>query len=211
MSILEVKNLSLSYGEKTLFGGLSFCAGAGEIVGIRGKNGAGKSTLIKRIAALQQDELLSEGEVLLNGAEISKLSAAQKYGFMSVIFQEPEAQLFAPFVIDELAFAPENLCVTREEIRKRIDFIAELIGIKELLSARTDNLSGGEKQLVAIASALTSYPRLLLADEITARLDAAGRERIRKVLCEFAANDGTVIFVHHTKEDAAICDWAVEL
>jgi len=211
MSVLEVKNLSLSYGERTLFSGLNFSADAGEIVGVSGKNGSGKSTLLKHIAALFQDGLRAEGEVLLNGIETSSMSAARRFNYLSIIFQEPETQLFAPYVVDELAFAPENLCVPREEIKKRIDFIAELAGIKHLLAARTNDLSGGEKQLAAIAAALTSYPRLLLADEITARLDTAARERIRKVLKDFASSGGTVLFVNHTKEDADICGKTVAL
>ncbi|MCL2675819.1 MAG: energy-coupling factor ABC transporter ATP-binding protein, partial [Firmicutes bacterium] len=170
MSVLEVKNLSLAFGERTLFRGLDFCVGKGEILGISGKNGAGKSTLIKHIAALSQENLKAEGEVLLNGENTQTLSIARRFGIMSVIFQEPETQLFAPYVTDELAFAPENLCVPRAEIKRRIDFIAALCGITHLLSSRTDKMSGGEKQLVAIAAALTSYPKLILADEITARL-----------------------------------------
>jgi len=199
MSVLEVKNLSLAYGERTLFRDLSFTADIGEIVGLRGKNGSGKSTLCKHIAALEQEGLTVGGEVLLS---VSRRQAA-------IIFQESETQLFAPYVINELAFAPENLCVPRDEIKKRIDFVAGLVGITHLLNARTEQLSGGEKQLVAIGAALTLYPRLLIADEITARLDGGGREKIRKVLQVFAANGGAVLFVNHA--DADICNRTVEI
>jgi energy-coupling factor transport system ATP-binding protein len=211
MNVLEVKNLTLGYGDRILFEDLSFELKEGQILGIAGSNGTGKSTLCKRIAAIRQGELSSTGQVLLYGTEVLSLSAAERCKHMAVIFQEPETQLFSPFVCDELAFACENLLVERQQIKKRIDFVTKLCGIEHLTDKRTNNLSGGEKQLIAIAAALTVYPRLIIADEITARLDTDARQRIRKVLVDFADSGGAVIFVHHAKDDAEICHSIIEV
>jgi energy-coupling factor transport system ATP-binding protein len=211
MNVLEIKNLTLSYEEKTLFSDLSFCVNEGEIVGVRGLNGAGKTTLCKRIAGLKPQGLLSEGSVLLYGTEVDKLSVADRCGNLSIVFQEPEAQLFSPYVEDELAFAQENLCIERAEIKKRISAIARLVGIEHLIKQKTNNLSGGEKQLVAIAGALVMYPRVLIADEITARLYKDAKENIRCLIKDFAKNGGAVVFVHHTNDDAAICTRFIDL
>ncbi|MCL2630033.1 MAG: energy-coupling factor ABC transporter ATP-binding protein [Firmicutes bacterium] len=210
-TVLEIKNLTLSYGERILCENLNFSVNAGEIVGVRGGNGTGKSTLIKRISALMPANLNSEGSVLLYGAETLDLNIKDRCTAIATIFQEPEAQLFSSFVEDELSFANENLRVQREEIRKRINAVSELTGISHLTDSKSEKLSGGEKQLVAIASAISSYPRVILADEITARLDLEARTRIRTLLKDFAKAGGAVIFVHHTEEDGGVCDRVIEI
>jgi energy-coupling factor transporter ATP-binding protein EcfA2 len=203
---LSVRNLTLSYSTDTIFENLSFDLNEGEILGIRGGNGSGKSSLCLCLAGLIDYENQGEtsGMIRYGGRLISELTAAERCRAVGIIFQNPDNHLFAPLVSEELAFAPENLAVPHKEIHRLVDEALSLCRIKHLKTARTNALSGGEKQLVAIASVLTMKPRVLIADEITARIDAEKVNVIRKILTDYAASGGSVIFVSHSEKDLSI-------
>lgn len=207
--IIAAKNLSISFGERKLFEGLNFSIPKNTITGIKGKNGAGKTTLCLALAGIDTQAQVSGG-IFFDGKDVKELSIAERARKVGIIFQSPDSRLFSPTVEDEIAFAAENLCLRREEINDRIDFAVTLCGIKHLRSSHTNKLSGGEKQLVAIASVLSMKPELVIADEIFSSLDTSGRQRIRETLKEYAAL-GSVLLVSHSKEELAICNRVMEL
>ncbi len=203
---LSVRNISLKYGNDTIFENLSFDLKEGELLGIKGGNGSGKSSLCLCLAGLidYDNQANASGKIRYDGRLLSELTAAERCKYVGIIFQNPENQLFSPLVQEELAFAPENLAVSREEMRRRLDDALSLCGIEHLKSSRTGTLSGGEKQLIAIASVLTMKPSLLIADEITARIDITRKATVRKILADYCASGGSVIFVSHTEKDLSI-------
>lgn len=210
MSLLEIKNLTISFGDKKVFENLSFELKEGELLGVYGKNGSGKTSLCYAIGRVLSEGEIS-GEIIVNGKNIMDLSIAQKCQIIGMVFQQPDTQLFSPIVEDELSFAPENLCIEREQIKERINTAVEICNIKHLLCRKTNTLSGGEKQLVAIASTLTMSPKILLADEITSRVDKNNKKVIKDILRKFVTDGGGVIFVSHNKEDLEICTRTIEL
>lgn len=204
--ILKVENLSISYGNNIVVDNLSFDILEGELLLVCGKNGAGKSSICLAIAGLISEEATVTGKIVVDGKEFCTLTRAEKSQLLGIIFQNPETQLFSPTVEDELSFAPENLCLDREEIEKRICYALELCDISHLRKRETNSLSGGEKQLVAIASVLTMKPKILLADEITSRIDCEGRIKIRACLKNYAQEGKSVLFISHNKDDKEICN-----
>lgn len=208
--MLEVKKLSISYGKKEVFKNLSFKLKKGDIMGVLGKNGSGKSSLCLAICDIL-DGADIKGEIIIDGKNIKKLSRVERCKNVAMIFQEPETQLFSPTVEDELSFAPENLCIERDEIKKRIENALKICNIKDLRYRFINTLSGGEKQLVAIASILTMSPKIILADEITSRIDKQGVARIRDCFKKFSESGGSVIMVTHNKDDLKICNKTINL
>ncbi|MEG1663426.1 MAG: ABC transporter ATP-binding protein [Clostridia bacterium] len=212
--MIEVKNLTLRYGEVTIFKGLSFSLEEGEILGVEGANGSGKSSLCLCASGLldtERDGVFFDGEVLFDGVDIKKMSIKERTERVGVIFQNPDNQLFSPLVEEELAFAPENLGVPREEIKARIAEALELCGVSHLIAAKTNSLSGGEKQLVAISAVLAQRPKVIIADEITARVDIDGKVKVRQILKDFAARGGSVLLVSHNPRDLEIATKVIAL
>jgi energy-coupling factor transport system ATP-binding protein len=210
---LRVKQISLSYGDTAIFQNLSLSLCEGEILGIKGDNGSGKSSLCLCLSGLigEEDGVRLCGEILYDGKPLQKMSIAERCTAVGIVFQNPDSQLFSPTVTEELAFGPENLCIPRQEIAARIEEALRLCGIEHLKNAKTHLLSGGEKQLVAIASVLTMHPKILIADEITARVDIEKKERIRNILKSFASNGGAVVLVSHNSRDLAVATKTLEL
>ncbi|MDD4315783.1 MAG: ABC transporter ATP-binding protein [Clostridia bacterium] len=205
--IVEAQNLCVGFGEKKLFRKLNFSIEKNTIMGIKGKNGAGKTTLCLALAGIETQAEIS-GSILYGGKAVRLLSIAERARSVGIIFQSPDSRLFSPVVEDEIAFAPENLCLARGDINSRIEFALELCGISHLRHSRTNTLSGGEKQLVAIASVLSMKPELIIADEIFASLDSGGRIRIFRALQDYAAM-GSVLMVSHSKEELSLCGGGV--
>lgn len=209
--ILKIENLSISYGEKNIIDNISFSLGTNEIIGICGKNGCGKTSLCNAIADINEDNFIVSGKIFCDDKNIKDMDIAEKCQNIGIIFQESENQIFSPYVEDELAFAPENLLLTQKEIEKRINLAMQNCGIIDLRYKETAHLSGGEKQLVAIASVLTMQPKILIADEITSNLDQKNKVIIRNMLKNYSNNTGSVIFVTHNDEDKKICNRLINL
>ncbi|MEE0808620.1 MAG: ATP-binding cassette domain-containing protein, partial [Acutalibacteraceae bacterium] len=199
MSLLEVKNLSHTYGEKTPFvhdavRDVSFMVNRGEIIGIIGHTGSGKSTLIQHLNGLLKP---TEGEVLLderniwdNPKEIRKIRSR-----VGLVFQYPEYQLFEETVYADIGFGPKNMGLKGEELDKRIRETCKIIGVKdEYLEKSPFDLSGGEKRRVAIAGVMAMNPKIIVFDEPTAGLDPKGREDVMEVIHNYRkATNATVI------------------
>jgi energy-coupling factor transport system ATP-binding protein len=186
---------------------------SGETVAIKGQSGCGKSTLCNIICGLIPRIYKGNltGEVLIYGENIENLSIAETVQKIGIIFQNPSTQLFSPTIEDELAFGPENLCVDKEEIGIRINKILKTINMEKCIYDNPNNMSGGEQQLIAIASVLMLNPSILICDEIMSWIDDEGKEIIKSVLLRLKEEGKTIIMVDHDLENIKIADRVIYL
>jgi len=185
-SVISVENLSFRYpgSSHQALDALSFRVSEGEFIGITGPTGAGKSSLVLCLNGIiphfQEGTFL--GAVKICGCDTFQTSCAELARQVGSVFQDPEAQIVAPVVEEEIAFGLENLAIPPREIDQRIGESLELIGISALRHRSTTQLSGGQKQRVAIAAAIALKPRILLLDEPTSELDPIGTMEVFDVL-----------------------------
>lgn len=210
MYAVEVNNLSFKYKnsrEKT-FDNVNLKVNEGEILAIMGPSGCGKSTLCNCICGLIPNVYSGEynGEVKIFGQNIKSMTLSLIATKVGIIFQNPATQLFSPTIEDELAFGPENLCIGRDEIGRRMDDVLKIIDMEKYRYENPNNLSGGQQQLIAIASVLMLNPKILICDEIMSWIDEDGRKIIKNLLLKFKAQGKTIIIVDHDKENLIIAD-----
>jgi energy-coupling factor transporter ATP-binding protein EcfA2 len=184
--VLSITNLSFTYpgAEQPALREINFAVKAGEFLGITGPAGAGKSTLVlclNGIIPYFQNGNLT-GRVCINGQDTLQMSCAEIAHRIGSVFQDPEAQIVAPTVEDEVAFGLENFGVDPGIMECRISEALELIGITNLRLRKTQELSGGQKQRVAIAAAVALCPQILVLDEPTSELDPIGTIEVFEVL-----------------------------
>ena len=205
MALLEVKNVSFSYDGKTkALKNVSFCVEKGEFIAIIGHNGSGKSTLAKLMNGLLRP---AEGEIVVDGFSSSDKNAVFEIRKrVGMVFQNPDNQLVASIVEDDVAFGPENLGVAREEIGKRIEYALKAVGMEEYRYSTPTRLSGGQKQRIAIAGVLALKPEILVLDESTAMLDPQGRKEIAQVAGDLRECGVAVVAITHYMEEAAKAD-----
>lgn len=177
----------------------------GEFTAIIGTNGSGKSTLARHLNALL---LPTDGELLVDGMKTSDESAVwkirQKVG---MVFQNPDNQLVAAVVEEDVAFGPENLGVPSEEIKKRVELALEKVGMTAYKKQAPSMLSGGQKQRVAIAGVLAMQPDCIVLDEPTAMLDPKGRAEVMATIHELNEKEGiTIVLITHFMEEAVTAD-----
>lgn len=212
---VEVKNLYFKYNksEEYILKDINFSVKSGETVAIKGQSGCGKSTLCSIICGLIPRLYKGQlsGEVLIYGENIKNLSIAETVTKIGIIFQNPSTQLFSPTIEDELAFGPENLCVDREEIGYRIQKILKIINMEKYRYLNPNNLSGGEQQLIAIASTLMLNPSIIICDEIMSWIDEEGKVIIKNLLLKLKEEGTTIIMVDHDIENIKIADRIINL
>lgn len=207
--ILEIRGLTHVYSAGTPFEhvaieqiDLSFYPG--ELVGIIGHTGSGKSTLIQHLNGLLKP---TAGKVLFHGEDIwkDKKFTQSIRGRVGLVFQYPEYQLFEETCFKDIAFGPKNQGVTGEALNERVYRAAGFVGLdRELLQKSPFELSGGQKRRVAIAGVIAMEPEVLILDEPTAGLDAAGRDAILQNILDYReAQKATVIMVSHAMEEVA--------
>lgn len=177
----------------------------GSFTAIIGTNGSGKSTLARHLNALM---LPTEGEICVEGMKTSDLDRIwdirQKVG---MVFQNPDNQLVAAVVEEDVAFGPENIGVPPEEIRRRVDAALEKVGMTEYRSRSPSMLSGGQKQRVAIAGVLAMQPDCIVLDEPTAMLDPKGRKEVMDTIHALNREEGiTIVLITHFMEEAVTAD-----
>lgn len=213
---IEAKNITFSYINEmedppiktTVFENLSLDIKKGEFVAILGHNGSGKSTLAKCFNAINIPE---EGDVFVNGMSIKDqskiLDIRQSVG---MVFQNPDNQIVATVVEEDVAFALENMGVPSEEIRRRVNEALKTVGMYEYREHAPHKLSGGQKQRVAIAGILAMQPDCILLDEPTAMLDPKGRREVLKTIKELNKREGvTIVLITHYMDEAANADRVV--
>lgn len=208
--IIEAKALYYNYAGEGETGspalnGVDLRVNQGEYLALLGANGSGKTTLLKLLNALL---IPSQGEVLVKG--ISTVGATQLELIRQacgMIFQNPDNQIVATTVEEDIAFGLENLALPSGEIRRRVDAVANRLGLAHLLQHPPHLLSGGEKQRTAIAGILAMQPACILMDEPTAMLDPAGRDEVLKTVKDLnQAESLAVVHVTHSPAEAAEAD-----
>lgn len=177
----------------------------GSFTAIIGTNGSGKSTLARHLNALY---LPTAGEVIVEGMKTSDMEhiwdIRQKVG---MVFQNPDNQLVAAIVEEDVAFGPENLGVPADEIRKRVDYALEKVGMSAYRTHSPAMLSGGQKQRIAIAGVLAMHPDCIVLDEPTAMLDPLGRKEVMDTIHELNRSEGiTIVLITHFMEEAVTAD-----
>ena len=206
MEIIKTEGLRYSYpgGEEALRG-ISLSIEEGAFIAVLGHNGSGKSTLAKHFNAILRP---GSGRVLVDGMDtINEAYLLQIRRTVGMVFQNPDNQIVATVVEDDVAFAPENLGVPSTEIRERVDKALEDVGMYNYRTHAPHLLSGGQKQRVAIAGVLAMRPRCIVLDEPTAMLDPVGREEVIRTIRELNRQQGvTVILITHNMEETIDAD-----
>ena len=214
MPQIELIGVSYSYrvGEGQAVRALrnvSFSAERGEFVALTGMNGSGKSTLAKLLNGLF---VPSAGDVLIEGIntrdEERTFDVRRKAG---MVFQNPDNQMVATVIEDDVAFGPENVGIPREEIVERVDWALTAVGMNEFRTRSASKLSGGQKQRVAIAGVLAMKPDIIIFDESTSMLDPEGRAEIMDVAKKLNDSGITVISITHNMDEAAQADRVIVL
>lgn len=209
MSILRTEGLTYVYGEGTPFvrqaiTDVNLNIEADSLYALIGHTGSGKSTLVQHLNGLIRP---TAGHVYLNEEDIwQDPKQIRKVRFrVGLVFQYPEYQLFDETVAKDIAFGPRNLGLSEEEIRERVAWAAETVGLsRDLLEKSPFDLSGGEKRRAAIAGVLAMKPEVVILDEPTAGLDPKGRDRLLDNLTAYRReNHTTVLLVSHSMEDVA--------
>lgn len=201
ISAVDIENLYFKYRgmEEYILGGIDLKIGQGEVLAIVGLSGNGKSTLCYALNGIIPNTLKGElkGSIKIFDQHVKDMNRAELASKIGVVFQDPDTQLFSPTVEDEIAFGPENLCLPREEIGARIDHVLKLIGMEAYRYENPNNLSGGEKQLIALGAVLSLEPNILVFDEAMAQIDDVGKERIKEVVKKLKDRGKTIIMIDH--------------
>lgn len=201
-SIVEARNLGFQYEgtEAHAIRGVNFSIERGEFVLLAGPSGCGKTTLCRCLNGLIPHFYpgIEEGEILVDGSKVTSLPTSEVSRKVGYVFQNPENQLFALTVEKDVAFGPENLGLSRSEIRERVDWAMGVTGTTELKNFAPYELSGGQQQRVALAGVLAMKPAVVVMDEPTSFLDPVTAEEVMKAVADLRLEHGiTVIVVEH--------------
>ncbi len=212
---IHAENLSFSYTdeegreENPALQNFSVDICRGEYVAVLGHNGSGKSTFAKLLNYILEP---TSGKLLVNDLDLSRTDLTDEDILnlrknVGMVFQNPDNQLVATIVEQDVAFGPENLGVEREELRRRVDFALETVGMTDYAKHEPRRLSGGQKQRVAIAGILAMMPKCVIFDESTAMLDPSGRRDVLDTIRRLNRDYGmTVLNITHYMNEAAEAD-----
>lgn len=197
--MIQVENLSFSYQNKKIFSNLSFSIKKGEYLCIIGKNGSGKSTLAKLLSGLIFSQ---EGSILISGYDTkNQKDLLEIRKLVGIIFQNPENQIITTTVFDEVVFGLENLAISKKNIKEIAKKSLKFVGLLEYKDRLTYQLSGGEKQRLAIASILAMGTEILIFDEATSMLDPVGKKQVLRLMKELNQQGKTIIHITHNRND----------
>lgn len=201
--MIEFKNISFKYElqeEKTLKD-INLHVKEGEFIGLIGKNGAGKTTLCSIIRGIIPDFVQGDisGDIVIDSKNINDIERGEMAELVGFVFQNPFSQIsgIKDTVFEEIAYGLENLGVEREEMKRRVKNVIELLNIEDLQDKNPLELSGGQSQRVAIASIIVMNPKILIFDEPTSQLDPLGTEEIFDILKLLKKEHKTIILVEH--------------
>ncbi len=208
--IIQIKDVSFVYPDetdpdKTVLQNINLSIEEGSFVAILGHNGSGKSTLAKLFNGIH---IPSKGSIIVDGMD----TRDEKHLFtirntVGMVFQNPDNQIVASVVEEDVAFAPENMGIPSPEIRERVDEALRMVGMYDFRLHAPHLLSGGQKQRVAVASVIAMRPRCIVLDESTAMLDPVGRKEIMETAIHLNKAYGmTIILITHHMDEAALAD-----
>lgn len=193
MVILQAKNIQYKYQDGTnALCGVSMDIERGEFLAILGPNGSGKTTLLKHFNGLLK---IQEGEVLLDGRSLKNYPSREVVQRVGIVFQDPNDQLFAQTVREDVAFGPMNLGLAKEEIKRRVEEALALVNMSHCADKSVGYLSYGQKKRVCIAGVLAMKPEVLLLDEPTSGLDPAGVTHLMRLLQKLNGECGITIIM----------------
>lgn len=203
--LIDVRDVSVSYATtgQAALKGVRLTIRPGDFTLVAGPSGCGKSTLLRLLNGLIPHSYRAqvEGEALVGGRPVAEQTIREVSSVVGTLLQDPHKQIVGTTVAAEIAFGPENLGLPRAEIRRRIDEVAERVGIRHLLDRPTAQLSGGELQMVAFAGVLVMRPRVVIVDEPLANLDPAASLRLLRELRRFVDDGGAAVVVEHRVEE----------
>ena len=216
-NFIEIENLSYAYdedeGDKVpVLNGISLNISKGEYVAVLGHNGSGKSTLAKLLNMILTP---TSGKIIVDGVDITSDELTEDAMFelrkkVGMVFKNPDNQLVATIVEEDVAFGPENLGYPSEEIRKRVDEALRTVGMSEYAHHEPHRLSGGQKQRIAIAGIIAMSPECIIFDESTSMLDPSGRKDVLNTMEKLNKEKGiTVVTITHYMNEAAQADRVV--
>ena len=205
MEIIRVENLKHIYktamGEKIALDDVNLKISEGEFVAIIGTNGSGKSTLAKHFNALLKP---SSGKVFVENLDTADAKNLWKIrAKVGMVFQNPDNEIVAAIVEDDVAFGLENLGIEPKKIRERVDLALEEVGMKNFKKFSPSKLSGGQKQRIAIAGVVAMQTKIIVFDEPTAMLDPQGRREVLETIKKLHAQGFTIILITHFMDEAA--------
>lgn len=210
---IEVRNLDFAYEESCqILHKVSFSLKRGSLTAVIGLSGCGKSTLCHCLCGIIPQVLGGElhGKILLHGQDISGILLANLAQTIGLVMQNPDLQLVTTTVEDELAFAPENLCLPPAEITNRVERVLKWLRFEHLRLASPHDLSGGQKRLLAIGSVLTLDPQILVLDEPMSHLDHQGKLLVKEAILNLLQEGRTIIMVEHDLQNVVFADnWLV--
>jgi len=210
-TIFSLRDVTFYYPDtkRPAISGITMDVETGWWVSIVGDNGSGKSTLAKHLNALL---VPTQGVCFVLGNDTKDSSSHWKIRKnVSMVFQNPENQIVASVVEEEVAFGPENLGLSSEEIKKRVNWALDVTGLAEFAQKPTYALSGGQKQRLALAGALAMKPKCIVLDEATSMLDPEGRRDLMEVLKKLHEGGMTVVTITHRVEEILMSDYVAVL
>lgn len=208
MSFIQAENLSFSYDSHKAIDNLNLSIEQGSFVAVTGKSGCGKSTFAKLLDALLTPQ---KGKLTVNGYDVSdKNNFAAVRKTVGLVFQNPDNQIIGETVEEDVAFGPENLGLESSEIERRIIESLEMLDISDLRFKRTSDLSGGEKQKVAIAGILAIGSECIVLDEALSMLDTESRQNLLELLKSLNEKGKTIILITHDMRDAEYCKTIID-
>ena len=210
MPIIDFENVHFSYdGKRNALDGVTIAIDAGSFVCVLGGNGSGKSTFAKHVNALLAPD---EGRMRVLDRDTSE---PDNVFFVrsnaGMVFQNPDDQIVASVIENDVAFGPENLGVPADELRRRVEAALAQVGLQGFEKKQTETLSGGQKQRVAVAGVLAMEPQILILDEASAMLDPRGRAGLLRVCRELNERGLTIVLITHFMEEAALADRVIVL
>ncbi len=213
--MLQLNNISFRYDQASplLLDNFSFSAQQGDIVAVKGKSGSGKTTLFNIISSVIPKIFNGDlsGSIIHDDVDISTLSLPEVSPRISMLLQAPDNQLFFPIVEQELAFGPENLKISADDIIKRIDDILQRLKIEKLRFEETSQLSFGQKKIVTLASIITLSPEIYLLDEPFAGLSQEYVDLVLNEIVTQSKNGKTIFIASHTDEITKIANKVIDM
>ena len=206
--LIEIKDLSFTYpnGFEALKN-ITLTVGQNEIIGIIGQNGAGKSTFLKCLTGLHKP---ASGQIIIDGSDTREISVARLATKIGFVLQNPDRQLFANTILDEVSYGPKNLKLGEDEIKQRVQEALEFVDLQDKGDEYPPALSKGERAKVIIASVLAMKPRIIVLDEPTTGQDFKGCHQIMHIARHFYELGHTVLVVtHHMSLVTDYCERAV--